>query len=890
MPKPSIALFTLLLIAAPVAARGGPEPNYGREVKPVLTARCYACHGALKQAGGLRLDTAGSIRAGGDGGPAVEPGKADESLLIDAITGQGGLKKMPPEGEPLATAEIEAISAWINAGAPADPSEPPQADPNAHWAFQPPTRPTVPDASAGTNPIDAFLAIGRVQRGVTAVGPTDRGELLRRASVDLTGLLPTRDELRAFLDDTSADAYERAVDRLLASPRYGERWARHWMDVWRYSDWSGHNAEIREGRPHIWRWRDWIVESLNADKGYDRMVVEMLAGDELAPEDPATTRATGYLARNWHKYNRNIWLQNTVDHSARAFLGLTLACARCHDHKYDPVAQVDYYRFRAFFEPHETRDDRAIAGGDAVTVRAVDTKLGTPTYLFARGEEKQPDLARPLAPGLPKVLGGPIPIEPIPLPLFASYPGLAPAARAEALASAGAGVAKAEAALAAGRQKADAARADQAKAEADLAGTPQTRGKAGDATAGAIRAVGLLELELAAARAGLASTEARLAADALKYREPPDPKPAELLALAAGRADRLAVAARAEVDAARAEQAVPASPQKAAKARAAATEARSKVDVLSAEYAPFGTVYPARSTGRRLALARWIVDRKNPLAARVAVNHIWMRHFGRPLVGTVADFGLRGEAPTHPELLDWLAVELMERNWSQKAIHRLIVTSEAYRMKSSAPSGFESATIDPTNVSYWRMNPRRMEAEAIRDNVLHAAGALDPAMGGPELDPATGLRSARRSLYFRHAAEKQVLFLKLFDAANVEACYRRDESVVPQQALALANSPLALAKARELAGRITAESKGDDSTFVIAAFERVLGRAPTDRERASTVAFLAEQAAKLADPSRLVPFDDGPSCGVAPSADPRQRAREGLVRVLFNHNDFLTIR
>jgi hypothetical protein len=281
-----------------------------------------------------------------------------------------------------------------------------------------------------------------------------------------------------------------------------------------------------------------------------------------------------------------------------------------------------------------------------------------------------------------------------------------------------------------------------------------------------------------------------------------------------------------------------------------------------------------------------------------------MRHFGSPLVASVFDFGLNGKAPTHPALLDWLAVELMDSGWSMKGLHRRIVTSRAYRMESSAGGAADpaaswaadtNAAIDPENRFLWRMNARRMEAEAVRDNLLHAAGTLDEALGGPDLDPAAGQSSGRRSLYFRHAKEKRVAFLKLFDSANATSCYRRSESVVPQQALALANSPIAREQARRLAARLSSEAgRGPgaeaDAAFVASAFEAVLGRAPTPDERSTCRAYLAEQSARLADGSGLHPFGTGPAGAVKPAADPAQRARESLVHVLFNHNDFVTIR
>ena len=461
-----IRILAAFPILAGLTATAG-EVDYLRDIKPVLAARCYACHGAMEQKASLRVDTAASLRAGGDSGPLIEPGSAAESYLIDVLTGDAGFR-MPPEGEPLDDAQIDLIRAWIAAGAPAPADEAPQPSPEDHWAFRPPVRPAVPavvDPAWGANPIDAFLAAEHERRGLVPVPEADRATLLRRVALDLTGLVPTREELQAFLVDDRPDAYERAVDRLLASPAYGERWGRHWMDVWRYSDWDGYGKEVRESRPHIWRWRDWIVESLNADVGYDRMVRAMLAGDEIAPDDPSTLRATGFLARNWYKFNRNIWLDNTVEHTSKAFLGLTVDCARCHDHKYDPIPQADYYRFRAFFEPIEVAADRVPGQPDTDVdglARVYDAHADRPTYLYRRGDEKQPVEDHPLDPAVPRALGAVPEIAPVDLPAVASYPGLRDHVRREALDAA-------EAAVDAARAELESARAEARPDVADPA-------------------------------------------------------------------------------------------------------------------------------------------------------------------------------------------------------------------------------------------------------------------------------------------------------------------------------------------------------------------------------------------------------------------------------------
>jgi hypothetical protein len=927
-------LVSLLgFLALPGILPAAETVDYVREVKPLFAKRCVACHGVLKAKAGLRLDTAARIRQGGDGGPAVVAGNSSESLLIEAVTGADGWR-MPPEGEPLSANEITALKNWIDRGAEAPATEAESQDPRRHWAFQRPTRPDVPtttDALLGRNPIDAFLAAQQKERGVVPGPIADKETLIRRVSLDLTGLAPTPAETREFLEDSSDDAFEKVVDRLLASHRHGERWGRHWMDVWRYSDWDGYAKEIRESQPHIWRWRDWIVESLNHDKGYDQMIVEMIAADEAAPDDPEALRATGYLVRNWYKFNRNVWLDNIVEHTSKAFLGVTINCARCHDHKYDPIAHEDYYKFRAFFEPHEIRTDRVAGQPDLLKdglVRVYDKDPKTPTYLFERGDEKKPVKEKPLDPGLPRVLSpGKFPIREVSLPAQAYYPGVRRFVRDETLAQARAEVAARRTAL---------AKADRALVDAAALQTIAVEdAKAKEATRKAEEGSALAARSLGVAQANLNALEAKIAADRAAHASPPDAD-AKTLALAAGRVEREAAAAKAELDLLAAEQAlsvatlaspaarsfrpgktpkskgperslktvdlaakqaaVAAAQKKRDEASKALHTARGAVDNGSASYASLGTVYPATSTGRRLALARWMASKENPLTARVAVNHIWMRHFGTPLVETVFDFGLNGKAPTNPALMDWLATTFMESGWSMKQIHRLIVTSQAYRRQSTATGSSESnLALDPENRSLWRMNPRRMEAEAVRDNLLHAAGNLEENLGGPDLDPASGLASKRRSLYFRHAKEKRVTFLKLFDSANATSCYRRSESVVPQQALALANSPIAFEQSRLLAAAISRDLKSvpaptDGAAFVAAAFERVLGREPSPEERTVCESYLTEQASRLADKAGLHPFASGAASAVKPAADPAQRARESLIHVLFNHNDFVTIR
>jgi hypothetical protein len=745
------------------------------------------------------------------------------------------------------------------------------------------------------NAIDAFVAAGHEKQGLAPRPEASRPVLLRRLYLDLIGIPPTPEQVAAFVHDPAQDAYEKVVDHLLASPQYGERWARHWMDIWRYSDWYGYGAEVRNSQPHIWHWRDWIVEALNTDKGYDRMIVEMLAGDELAPDDARVIRATGFLVRNWYKFNRHVWLDDIIEHTAKAFLGVTLNCARCHDHFYDPITQREYYQFRAFFEPHQIRTDRLPHQVDTAKdglVRVYDAELNPQTFLFIRGDDRKPDKKRPLTPDVLSALAWEkVSIQPIKLPRNAVYPDKRAFVIEDLLAERQSEI---------DRQKAardGAAKRVLASLFRDLAGGAAPLSMISSSLAGEWEALERAEVEFALARARDEALRAVLCAEALEdagNKGPEWEKAARQAVVAERRVDlqtarKNVLAARAGLRQAKAltQAAARAKLKAAEKALAGADEVCRKPATTHYARRKLPS-YPASSTGRRLALARWIADRRNPLTARVAMNHIWLRHFGKPLVPTVFDFGRNGRPPTHPALLDWLADEFMRQNWSMKAMHRLLVTSNAYRMSSSADQANEA--IDPDNRWLWRMNVRRMEAEAIRDSVLAVAGKLDPAMGGPELDQHLGQTTYRRSLYYRYAQERAMEFVTLFDAGNVNECYMRTESIVPQQALALANSGLVLSQARLLARKLAAEQGPARAAFVRAGFEHVLGRPPSPQEQALCVQFLKEQTAMLGNAGRLTPFAGASSASVAPSTDPKMRARENLINVLFNHNDFVTIR
>ena len=782
-------------------------------------------------------------------------------------------------------------------------AEVPVDDGRDHWAFVAPERAELPPvgASGSGHPIDRFLDARLAADGLEPVADADRATLLRRVTLDLTGLPPTRDDVRAFLADTAPDAYERLVERLLASPAYGERWGRHWMDVWRYADWHGRRyvPDVWNSAPQVFRWRDWIIAALNADTGYDEMVRCMLAADELHPGDRDAGVATGYLVRNWYALNPNDWMRSTVEHVGKAFLGLATNCAHCHDHKFDPFTQEDYFRLRAFFEPMGLRQDRLPGESDPGpfqpydysvlrrverrgTVMVYDHAADAPTWFYTDGDERNRDLVRgPVPPGVPAFLarGRQPPIEPISLPPPAFNPILDERVAAAFRADAVAAIEAAQRAL------------EEVHPLDDGVGLARKTAAAA---------------ALGRATAALVSLDARLAAERLRYGSAP-PDQVVAAAEAATAAERHAAeqsaletllaaegalaTARAKPDTDAARRAEIATATAAIEKAQGAVEAARGAAMRPADgaYTRIAAAYPATSTGRRAALARWITDRDNPLAARVAVNHVWMRHFHEPLLSSVFDFGRAGAAPSHPQLLDWLAVEFMENGWRMKPLHRLIVTSAAYRRASAEPSpaggaeqgGATSVGKDPENRLLKRMNVGRMEAEVVRDSILHLAGTLDRTIGGMELENAVALTTFRRSLYYSCQPEEdgRSPFAAVFDCADAGDCYRRSRTIIPQQGLALANSELVHAASAKIAAvlwaGLPAEQQDDQRAFVAAAFEHLLGRAPHDEEMVACLDWLGTEGR-------------GPA-GMSEPVEPEVR-RAGLVRVLFNHNDFVAIR
>lgn len=1075
----------LLLLGCSATLHAHEEDLYIRQIRPVLQERCYACHGALKQEGGLRLDTVPLMLAGGDSGSELQPGNPATSRLLQRVQTVDPAERMPPEGEPLTAVQIAAISRWILEGAPAPPDEAPETDPSQHWAFQPPVRSPVP-GDGDQNPIDAFLNQHHSDLNLVAQSPADPAIWLRRVYLDLLGIPPSPEQLRKFRSDHSETARRDIVDQLLASPHYGERWGRHWMDIWRYSDWWGLGNEVRNSQQHIWHWRDWIVESLNEDKGYNQMLLEMLAADELYPNDMNRLRATGYLARQYYKFNRTTWLDDVIQHTFKGMLGLTVNCSKCHDHKYDPISQREYYQLRAFFEPYQIRTD--LAGMETDTARdgiprAFDCNADAETWLHVRGDDRNLDKSTPINAAFPEFLQfDEFPIRKVQLPVESWQPGIRDHVIAAFKAQAEEDRAAAEQAL----QKAATTRErlrdsenppapeagiaaaslfhdnfssadpdawevtsgewlwkngrllqNQVSTEAahltllrkvpenfeatlryipragqrwksvglrfDVHGDDQVTAylssvqdgskvqlswlQAGQQTyppqamqsrsvplnqehtltvrvqgqlvnvlvnndltiahqlpfarhAGTLRLMAFdcraefhefslralpdssrLALSVDGAAANpLTPLHAEMAFEAAQLRLQAAEQKSELIDLRAAAtrmqisgestADTTAVVRQAadlerrvdlldaRADLLTAELALQQSPQAQQDAATKAVQA-TKAKLLAVENRdelhftiPAGAVktpesnveseesrtrpFPDTSTGRRSALAAWITSPGNPLTARVAVNHLWNRHFGRGLVSSQFDFGRNGGTTEHPQLLDWLATEFMNNDWSMKHLHRLIVLSDAYA-RSSMTQGSDPATrqLDPGNVWYWKRDPTRMEAQVVRDSLLAICGELDPAMGGPPV-PAADTSSRRRSLYYFHSNNEKQNFLAMFDDASVQECYRRSDSIVPQQALALENSELAASTARTLSALLLAhENLEDDEQRIAYAFETILSTLPD----AAELHVCRESLAKLR------------TAGDSLQAEEREsRAWSALILALLNHNDFLTIR
>jgi hypothetical protein len=766
------------MVALLASPSRGDELTFERDVRPVLKAHCFDCHGGEKTEGELDLRLRRLMVRGGESGAAIVPGQPGESYLLMRI--EAG--EMPPGNTKVSPAETEVLRRWIAAGAPTAREEPEELgegigitpEERAYWAFQPIQRPHLPafgPEDRVATPIDAFV-IARLKEAGLAFSPeADRRVLIRRATFDLTGLPPTREEIDAFLADTAPGAYERLLDRLLASPRYGERWARHWLDVAGYADSEGaSNADA--ARPYVYKYRDYVIRSLNDDKPFDQFIQEQLAGDEmvspphanLTAEQIEKLTATGFLrlaadgtgSGANSEEARNQVIADTLKIVSNSLLGLSVACAQCHDHRYDPIPHEDYYRLRAVFEPAfdpktwKTPDQRRISlftDADREQSAAIEAEA---QKIAAEKSEKQAEyMKQALDMELAKF------DNPLRDQLRAAY-----------------------------ETPKDQRTPEQQKLLAENPSVNITPG--------------VLYQYLPQAAEELKKFDARIG-------EVRGKKPVEdfvrALSEKPGHAPPTHLFHRGDYRSPKQEI----SP--------------GDLQVAGPEGEPIEIAADDPSlptTGRRLAYARRLTSGEHPLTPRVLVNRVWMHHFGRGLVGTPSEFGRLGEAPSHPELLDWLASEFAASGWRLKQLHKLIMTSTAYRQSSRRTS--EGDAADSENRLLWRAPVRRLEAEAVRDSVLAVAGSLNLSMFGPP-DPVapdetgqavvTGDKH-RRGVYIQARRTQPAALLSAFDAPDMlqSNCEARTPSTVAGQSLMLLNSEFILDQAARLAARLEAEAGG----------------------------------------------------------------------------------
>ena len=811
------------VLAQRAATRFVDEPTpeqvafFEKKIRPVLVEHCYKCHAstAEKVRGELLLDSRAGIRQGGAGGAIIVPGRPDKSRLIQALRHTDPDTAMPPKGK-LSEAIIADFEAWVRMGAP-DPRDDTGAsaapkytiDPvkaRTHWAFRPPRRPSVPavpSPSTGTSvqPIDAFVIVARQEKGLQAVGPADPRTLLRRVYFDLIGLPPTPEEVEAFLNDTSPQAWEKVVDRLLASPHFGERWGRHWLDLARYAESSGKTVNVNY--PHAWRYRDYVIAAFNNDKPYDQFIREQIAGDLLPTDDPKLKAerliATGFLAIGPKALNEFNTLQfeldvadEQIDVVTQVFLGLTIACARCHDHKFDPFTQRDYYALAGIF-------------------RSTQTCYGTIRQIQA--QRPSPLLELPKDCGLPP--GTPEKLSP---------------AERERL------------------QKQIEELNKQASGSNDF-----------------LRRL-ILNAQVAQIRSRLDSFDAegepKLLAMGVRDKPPPRGLGAGPFGPRAGPFGGGGMMGPPRANRFTGQTVIGDSP----------IFTRGEPDQPSAEVVPRGVPallasrplrIPASTSGRR-QLAEWIASPDHPLTARVWVNRVWQHLFGRGLVPTPDNFGLAGQPPTHPQLLDYLAVTFVQEDrWSTKKLIKRIVLTETYRLDSRWER--QNYERDPDNAYLWRMTPRRLEAECLRDAMLAVSGQLErtPPVGspvarageGPTNLPRFGVgnlslaandpRNNHRSIYLPILRDLLPEALALFDAPDPSLiAHERPATTVPSQALFLLNNPFVLRCADTLAGQLL-RSGGSDSERVRTAYLRCFSRPPTAAEIQRAEQFLADYKAQL---------------------------------------------
>jgi hypothetical protein len=941
------------------ASGGAVEIDFKRDIQPIFADKCYGCHGPDKQKGGLRLDRKREALQGGDSGKVILPGKASDSLLVRNVSGSDPDNVMPPKGkgEPVTDKQLALLRAWIEGGA-AWPDDGRDAAPSAsaHWAFRPPVRTAAPSVTARDwlrNPIDAFVLARLEQEKISPAPEADRATLIRRLSLDLIGLPPRPEEVEQFLSDTDPKAYEKLVDRLLASRHFGERWARHWLDLARYADSDGYEKDAV--RPYAYLYRDWVIEATNRDLPFDQFTIEQLAGDLLPDATLEQKVATGFHRQTLTNKEGGVDQEefrckataDRVNTTATVWLGLTVACAECHTHKYDPITQREYYQFYAFFNNATEKDVPAPRPAELEQYRR-DLARWTEKHQELNGQLKarraddllnaqrewEATLARPkiewhaLEPvsanareGTTLTISNDTIVASGKTPATETYEAEFDTAltnitgfRLEVLddpeEKKGPGRAEngnfvlSELKLRVLNARGDSTNVVLTNAIADASQPEHPVGNAIDGNTGTgwsvtpqkqrghvaifetaqpLTADGKLAFSLVQ-QYGREHTIARFRILATTSAPPfvLDVMPETITRALATPLDQRTREQKRELGEFYREQIDPRTldlkKQIAAHARRRSTEPPTKAAILveenrkthvhvrgdflrkgdEVEAATLAVLHPLRArsaTPDRLDLAQWLFDPANPLTGRVAVNHVWKHLFGRGLVPTVDDFGTRGEQPSHPELLDWLATEFARLGWSRKELIRMIVTSATYRQSSQARP--ELLQGDPLNILLARQNRLRLEAEVIRDCHLAVSGLLNPEIGGPSVRPplpadltslayanqikwknSEGADRYRRGLYTFFQRTLPYPMLMTFDApdSNV-ACTRRERSNTPLQALTLMNDPVffecAQALGRSVAGLPEASTKDKARRM----FTAVLSRPPTQAELDRLVKF-----------------------------------------------------
>lgn len=857
-------------------------------VRPMLVDSCVRCHGAKKQSSGLRLDSREAMLEGGENGPAIVPGSPETSLLVQVVRHSHEEIKMPPKGK-LPAPAIEALAEWVTHGAPwpkgavLTAAEKDEAT-EKHWAFQPvrQSKPSpVKSQSWGTSTIDSFILAKLESAGMTPSGPADKRTLIRRATFDLTGLPPTAAEIEAFESDHAPDAFARVVDRLLASPRYGERWGRHWLDVARYADTKGYVFNEERRYPYSYTYRDYVIRSFNEDLPYDQFLLQQIAADRLpSVGNTQPLAALGFLTvgRRFLNNQQDI-IDDRIDVVTRGLLGLTVACARCHDHKFDPIPTADYYSlYGVFASSTEPAEPPLITPATTTTdSMAFERELGNrrakvDSYLASKRDEIQKDLAARVEPYF---------LAAFDLEFNPRHPKLDDRARTGSLPPS-------RLRLAIGRWK---ARLDAASKNADpvfgpwlaYATLPEAEfaGRAGEiakslatsktansnpilvASFGAQPPTGMKDV---AKRYATLLAQAEAGPDARKSgTSPPDDAAwlslrgvlhddggavnvtSEEVSRALDRAERARLK-QLQNDVAELSATHPGAPPRAMVLNDSPQPVNPNIFVRGNPGRPGKPVprqflevlagakrTPFTNGSGRLDLAKAIIDPSNPLTARVLVNRVWMLHFGTGLVATTSDFGLRSDPPSHPELLDDLATEFVRSGWSIKSLHRRMMLSSTYQQKSENKPDY--LVKDPDNRLLWRFPRRRLEFEPMRDALLAVSGRLDNTFGGRSVDLAETPFTTRRTVYGFIDRQNLDGVYRTFDFASPDATSpRRYVTTVPQQALFLMNSPFVIEQARQLA--TTTGEPADPETRIRELYRRIFGRAPEQVELSRGLRFV----------------------------------------------------